>query len=153
MSIWPLSRMLFLEILADRITDRFVARLVWERLGYEQPAKNSLDGWLAGQNTPPYWRKSFPKAPEVIAVRQASVQLTRSIPHEYKQLLKQKLNFTGLKIGELYPRRTRRATAVNWLLAWIAVRREELPLKGPLPETFDPPIDPVRGHPGDPPVG
>ena len=148
-SSWPLSKVLLIEILSDRITDCFVARLVWERLGYE-PTESFEEAWLAGENTPKDWKNSFLKAPEVIADRKASVKLTRSIPKQYKQLLKERLSFKGYRIGELYPRRTRRATALNWLLAWLEIRGEELPENGPLPELFDPPIDPLSGHPGDP---
>ena len=148
---WPLSRSLLLELLADRITDCFVVKLVWERLGY-QPEEFPYDVWLAGKNTPNEWIQAFPKAPEVIAEREASIKLTRSIPKEYKQLLKQKLNFSGYRIGELYPRRTRRATVANWLLAWMAAQGKELPEKGLLPKLFDPPLEPIGGHPGDPPV-
>ncbi len=150
-SRWPLSKALLLEILSDRIADCFVVRLIWERLGYK-PAESLDEVWLAGENTPLDWGEAFPEAPEVIAQRKASVKLTRSIPKEYKQLLKKSLNFDGYRIGELYPRRTRRATAANWLLAWISIRGEELPEKGPLPLLFDPPLDPIEGHPGDPPV-
>ena len=81
--------------------------------------------------TPPDWADAFPQAPELIAERPASVRLTRSILKEHKQLLKQQLNFAGYRIGELYPRRTRRATAVNWLLAWLAQQGEPLPEQGP----------------------
>ena len=70
----------------------------------------------------------------------------------HKQLLKQQLNFAGYRIGELYPRRTRRATAVNWLLAWLAQQGEPLPEQGPLGPELPPPGDPVQGHPGDLPV-
>ena len=148
---WPISRILLLEILADRITDVFVTRLVWDRLAY-QSNELSNENWLAGENTRLYWSEVFPEAPEIIVHRKASVHLTRSIPKEYKQLLKQKLNFTGYRIGELYPRRTRRATAVNWLLAWLEECSEELLKEGPLPELLQPPLDPLRGHPGDPPA-
>jgi hypothetical protein len=80
------------------------------------------------------------------------VALTRSIAKEHKQLLKQQLDFAGYRIGELYPRRTRRATAVNWLLAHLAERGEPLPESGPLPPLLAVPADPVAGHPGDLPV-
>jgi hypothetical protein len=80
------------------------------------------------------------------------VALTRSIAKEHKQLLKQQLDFAGYRIGELYPRRTRRATAVNWLLAHLAQRGEPLPALGPLPPLLPQPTDPVAGHPGDLPV-
>tara|TARA_B100000029_G_scaffold95543_2_gene85610 strand:+ start:1545 stop:2003 length:459 start_codon:yes stop_codon:yes gene_type:complete len=151
MTGWTLSKTLFVEILSDRITDSFLAQLVWERLGY-QPTELSTDIWHASLLTPEYWSKTFPRAPEVIAHRKASVHLTRAIPKEHKQLLKKNLNFPGYRIGELYPRRTRRATAVNWLLAWMAANGEELFAAGPLPELFEPPVNPIQGHPGDPPI-
>ena len=151
--LWPLSRALLQMILEDRTSDRFVAERVWERLGYQPPAdQNPAAPWLAGPQTPESWQEVFPQAPELIATRPASVALTRSVPKPLKQLLKQQLGFTGYKIGELYPRRTRRATAVNWLLAWLAEREEPLPEEGPLPDPLTPPLDPVCGHPGDLPV-
>ena len=76
--------------------------------------------------------------------------LTRSIQGAHKQLLKQQLGFAGYRIGELYPRRTRRATAVNWLLAHLTERGEALPATGPLPPLLAPPLDPRFGHQGDP---
>ena len=150
-SFWPLSRELLVAILSDQITDRFVANLIWERLGYIQ-IENSAEFLYAGPNTPVYWSEKFPQAPEVIAKRSASVHLTRSIPKEHKQLLKQRLHFSGYLITELFQRRTRRATAVNWLLAWQVQNGEELLEEGPLPHVLIPPIDPVKGHPGDLPV-
>lgn len=153
LTVWPLSRLLLQQILEDRTSDRFVAERIWERLGY-QPC-DPQDGsslWLAGPETPEHWRDGFSQAPEVIATRSASVALTRSVPKPFKQLLKEQLGFKGYTIGELYPRRTRRATAVNWLLAWLAERCEPLPSEGPLPERLEPPANPVGGHPGDLPV-
>jgi len=154
---FPLSRALLEAVLADRTSDRFVCALVWRRLGY-QPAEEPLEGepptpWLAGPATPAAWAEAFPQAPEVIAERAASVALTRSVPAAHKQLLKQQLGFAGYHIGELYPRRTRRATAVNWLLAHLAEQEEPLPETGPLPPLLVPPPDPRSGHPGDPAVG
>ena len=140
-----------MAILEDRLSDRFVASLVWERLGY-LPSEDGAGPWLAGPATPAAWGEAFPEAPQVIAVRPASVRLTRSIPKQSKQLLKQQLQFGGYRITELYPRRTRRATAVNWLLAWLKSAGELLPEQGVLPPLLDAPMDPVRGHPGDPPV-
>ena len=145
---WPLSRSLLLQILEDRCSDRFVCERIWERLGY-QPSEPQ---WCAGSDTPSEWADAFPQAPELIAERLASVRLTRSVPKEHKQLLKQQLNFAGYRIGELHPRRTRRATAVNWLLAWLAQQGEPLPEQGPLGPELPPPGDPVQGHPGDLPV-
>ncbi|MEB3318344.1 MAG: DUF1823 family protein [Cyanobacteriota bacterium] len=169
---FPLSRALLEAVLADRTSDRFVCLLVWRRLGYapagveaggadalggdgpiDTPAEAPALPWLAGATTPPAWAEAFPQAPEVIAERPASVALTRSVPAVHKQLLKEWLGFGGYRIGELHPRRTRRATAVNWLLAHLAERGEPLPETGPLPPLLEPPLDPRLGHPGDPPVG
>ena len=146
--LWPLSRDLLWQILEDRCSDRFVCERIWERLGYIP----TTDGWLAGASTPPEWAEAFPQAPELIAERPPSVRLTRSIPREQKQLLKQQLAFSGYRIGELYPRRTRRATAVNWLLGWLMQHGEPLQNRGPLAPELPIPRDPVQGHPGDLPV-
>ena len=153
---FPLSRSLLEAVLADRLSDRFVCGLVWTRLGYgPAPGLEAVESgpWSAGPTTPPAWAEAFPEAPELIASRPASVRLTRSIAAPHKQLLKQQLGFGGYRIGELYPRRTRRATAVNWLLAHLAERGEALPDTGPLPPLLEPPLDPVQGHPGDLAVG
>lgn len=147
---YPLSRALLEAVLADRVSDRFVVELIWPRLGYV-PDGSGL--WSAGPETGAPWRESFPTEPQFISERPASVALTRSIAKPFKQLLKEQLGFAGYRIGELYPRRTRRATAVNWLLAHLAERGESLPDSGPLPALLEPPADPVGGHPGDPPVG
>jgi hypothetical protein len=145
----PLSRALLEAVLADRTSDRFVCELIWPRLGY---APDGAGRWAAGPGTAAPWREAFPLEPQFIAERPASVALTRSIAKEHKQLLKQQLGFAGYRIGELYPRRTRRATAVNWLLAHLAERGEALPEQGPLPTLLEQPADPVAGHPGDLPI-
>jgi hypothetical protein len=145
----PLSRALLEAVLADRTSDRFVCELVWPRLGY---LPDDSGRWCAGPATDPAWPEAFPVEPQFIAERPASVALTRSIAKQHKQLLKEQLGFGGYRIGELYPRRTRRATAVNWLLAHLAQRGETLPESGPLPPLLEAPADPVAGHPGDLPV-
>jgi hypothetical protein len=150
--LYPLSRALLEAVLADRTSDRFVCELVWQRLGYLPPKDEASTAWQAGPDTPALWAEAFPQAPEVIAQRPASVALTRSVPPTHKQLLKQQLGFAGYRISELYPRRTRRATAVNWMLAQLAERGEPLPETGPMPPLLEPPADPRFGHPGDPPV-
>ncbi len=147
--LWPLSRDLLVQILEDRCSDRFVCERIWERLGYR---KVSAGVWGAGPETPAEWSEAFSEAPQLIAERPASVRLTRSIAKPHKQLLKQQLGFSGYRIGELYPRRTRRATAVNWLLAWLAERSEPLMTQGPLAPELPAPSNPVFGHPGDLPV-
>ena len=146
---YPLSRQLLDAVLADRLSDRFVCELIWPRLGY---AQNGSSTWSAGPAAGALWRESFPVEPQFIAERPPSVALTRSIAKPHKQLLKEQLGFGGYTIGELYPRRTRRATAVNWLLAHLAERGEALAEAGPLPPLLDQPADPVVGHPGDLPI-
>ena len=146
---YPLSRSLLEAVLADRTSDRFVCELIWPRLGY---APDGSGTWGAGPAAGEVWRESFPIEPQFIAERPAAVALTRSIPKEHKQLLKEQLGFAGYRIGDLYPRRTRRATAVSWLLAHLAQRGEPLPESGPLPPLLEAPADPVKGHPGDLPV-
>ena len=81
---WPLSKDLLIEILSDHVSDQFVCQLIWERLGYE-PKQDDLNHFSASLETPDYWSKKFPEAPELISKRSASVHLTRSIPKEYKQ--------------------------------------------------------------------
>ena len=146
---YPLSRALLEAVLADRVSDQFVCELIWPRLGYGPDGSGT---WSAGPATGATWRESFPVEPQFIAQRPPSVALTRSIAREHKQLLKQQLGFGGYRIGELYPRRTRRATAVNWLLAHLMERGEPLPESGPLPPLLEAPADPVAGHPGDLPI-
>ena len=143
---FPLSRALLEAVLADRVSDRFVCELIWPRLGYV-PDGSGI--WSAGPATSALWREPFPIEPQFIAERPPSVALTRSIAKQYKQLLKEQLGFGGYRLGELYPRRTRRATAVNWLLAHLAERGAPLPDNGPLPQLLPAPVDPVAGHPGD----
>ena len=145
---WPISRELLFLILEDKVSDVFVCELVWERLFYtkEKNAKN----WISSELTPAYWSEKFVKAPQIISERIPSVHLTRSIPKDHKQGLKNFLNFKGYQINELYPRRTRRATAVNWLIYW-AIESNSFSIKGDkLPAASSPSINPAIGHLGDP---
>ena len=145
---WPISRKLLFLVLEDKVSDVFVCELVWERLFYTRE-QNSND-WISSEFTPAYWSGKFVKAPQIISERIASVHLTRSIPKEHKQGLKNFLNFEGYKINELYPRRTRRATAVNWLIYWSNKFNSIINDDDILPNLLTPPSDPVKGHYGDP---
>ena len=144
-AFWPLSRPLFLQILEDRCSDRFVCERIWERLGYDVlevmagMPEHDLADWADATSR---------RHQEVIAERPASVRLTRSIGKPHKQLLKQQLAFSGYRIGELYPRRTRRATAVSWLLAWLMQRGEPLAERGPWRRSCRYPRIPWQGIPG-----
>ena len=145
---WSISRQILSLILEDKVSDIFVCELVWERLFYiNEP---SMDGWISSSLTPSYWSEKFSKAPQIISERSASVHLTRSIPKDHKQNLKKILNFKGYKINELYPRRTRRATAVNWLIFWGIESKCMLKEEDELPILSSSPINPLNGHNGDP---
>ena len=145
---WPISRKILFLILEDKVSDVFVCELVWERLFYiNQP---SMDGWISSSLTPSYWSEKFSKAPQIISERSASVHLTRAIPKDHKQNLKKILNFKGYKINELYPRRTRRATAVNWLIYWSIDSSSSLDDFSKLPKISPPSPNPAKGHFGDP---
>ena len=145
---WPISRKLLFLVLEDKVSDVFVCELVWERLFYTRE-KNTND-WISSELTPTYWSEKFVKAPQIISERTASVHLTRSIPKEYKQGLKNFLNFKGYKINELYPRRTRRATAVNWLIYWSIESNSFSTNEDKLPAVSSPSANPAIGHLGDP---
>ncbi len=145
---WPISRKLLLLVLEDKVSDVFVCELVWERLFYTRE-KNTND-WIFSELTPAYWSEKFVKAPQIISERIASVHLTRSIPKEHKQGLKNFLNFKGYKISELYPRRTRRATAVNWLIYWSIKSNSFFNKEDKLPAVSSPSLNPAIGHLGDP---
>ena len=145
---WPICKKLLLLVLEDRVSDVFVCELIWERLFYT--FELSLNGWVSSKLTPTYWSEKFVKAPQIISERIASVHLTRSIPKEHKQGLKDFLNFKGYKINELYPRRTRRATAVNWLIFWTIENDCFTNDNGLMPSPCSPPLNPVKGHFGDP---
>ena len=145
---WPISRKLLFSVLEDKVSDIFVCELVWERLFYTK--QNSLNKWKSSALTPLYWSDKFVEAPQIIVERPASIHLTRSIPKDHKQGLKEFLNFKGYKINELYPRRTRRATAVNWLIYWAIVSKYNIDETNYLPKLSSPPSNPVKGHYGDP---
>ena len=145
---WPLSKKILFSILDDQVSDVFVCELIWERLFYIK--ETSTKDWKFSKYTPSYWSEKYNKAPQIISERVASIHLTRSIPKEHKQGLKNILDFKGYKINELYPRRTRRATAVNWLIFWSIESKSMLKENNKLPVLSPPPLNPIHGHNGDP---
>lgn len=112
----PLQTETIWAILNEEVDDSTVNKLVWHCLGYRYEAE--VEQW-DNTNVAPEWREEYPEPPDFIESRPATVKLTRSIPPENKQLLKEQLGFKGYKIGEFGPRQTRRATAANWLLSWM----------------------------------
>ena len=144
---WPISKELLILVLEDKVSDVFACELIWERLFYT--LEPTINRWVSSESTPIYWSEKFAEAPQIISERRASVHLTRSIPKEHKQGLKNFLNFKGYKINQLYPRRTRRATAVNWLIYW-AIENNCFLDCDVIPNASTPPINPAKGHFGDP---
>ena len=145
---WPICKELLFLVLNDNVTDVFVCELIWERLFYSK--EKISNNWISSALTPTYWSERFAEAPQIISERIASVYLTRSIPKDHKQGLKNFLNFKGYKINELYPRRTRRATAVNWLIYWAIENNCFSNDNDVIPSKSSPPINPAKGHLGDP---
>ena len=115
----PLNTDTVWAILREEIDDETVNRLVWYYLGYRY---NESDRKWNNSQVAEDWRSQYPEPPDFITNRPPTVKLTRSIPKENKQLLKEKLGFKGYKIGEFTPRHTRRATAANWLLNYLESR-------------------------------
>ncbi len=131
----PLNLDTIWAVLNESITDTQVNQLLWHYLGYRYVGvgdslpsgtasleeNQASDSWDVSQVSP-QWLSVYPTPPDFIASRPATVKLTRSIPPQHKQLLKEQLGFKGYKIGEFGPRQTRRATAASWLLAYLAAR-------------------------------
>jgi hypothetical protein len=114
-SLPSLTPATFWAILNEELDDATVNQLVWHALGYRyDPTTSTWDATAV----PTEWREDYPEPPDFIASRPATVKLTRSIPKEDKQLLKEQLGFEGYKVEELVPRKTRRATMTNWLLSY-----------------------------------
>ena len=114
MTLPPLNTTTLWAILNDELSDETANQLVWQTLGYVYDEQNQR--WTS-ENVDVAWAEKYPEPPNFIESRPATVQLTRSIPKENKQLLKTYLNFKGYSIDQLVPRLTRRATMTNWLLS------------------------------------
>ncbi|HEY9673522.1 MAG TPA: DUF1823 family protein [Waterburya sp.] len=112
----PLNTDTIWAILNEAIDDNTVNNIVWHCLGYRH---NAATNQWDNSEVSPEWKEDYPEPPNFIESRPATVKLTRSIPQENKQLLKEQLGFKGYKIGEFGPRQTRRATAANWLLSYM----------------------------------
>ncbi len=114
----PLNTQTLWAILDEKIDDDTVNQLLWHYLGYRYNLTTSQ--WDTAQVLPE-WQNEYPQPPDFFDSRPAAMKLTRSIPQENKQLLKEKLGFKGYKIGEFGPRQTRRATAANWLFSYMII--------------------------------
>lgn len=114
----PLTTATLWAILKEEIPDETVNQLVWHYLGYR--FDDTTHRW-DNRAVEPTWVEKYPEPPDFIESRPATVQLTRSIPKENKQLLKTQLGFKGYSVDQLVPRLTRRATMTNWLLSYMAL--------------------------------
>ncbi|MFE4105356.1 DUF1823 family protein [Almyronema epifaneia] len=112
----PLTIATIWAILNEELPDETVNQLVWHYLGYRYD--KTTQQWDT-TDVETNWLEKYPQPPDFIASRPATVQLTRSIPPENKQLLKEQLGFKGYSIDQLVPRLTRRATMANWLLSYL----------------------------------
>ncbi len=112
----PLNTDTIWAIIKEEIEDTTVNQIIWHYLGYRYDETTSK--WDT-TNVAPEWRDEYPEPPDFIANRPPTVKLTRSIPQENKQLLKEQLGFKGYKVGEFGPRQTRLCTAANWLLSYM----------------------------------
>lgn len=118
----PLNTDTIWAILNEKLDDEMVNQLVWHCLGYRyNEANRTWDNSMVADD----WKEKYPQPPDFIANRPPTVKLTRSIPKENKQLLKEKLGFAGYKIGEFGPRQTRRATVANWLLSYLETSNDD----------------------------
>lgn len=117
----PLNTDTIWAILNKEIDNQTVNSLVWHCLGYRY---DEVSQTWDNSNVTEDWRNEYPNPPDFIAERPPTVKLTRSIPPENKQLLKEKLGFKGYKIGEFSPIETRRATAANWLLSYMELHQQ-----------------------------
>lgn len=113
----PLTTDTIQGIIDETLDDETVHHLVWHYLGYRYDP--DTQGWHP-ENVEPTWLEKFPEPPLFIESRPATVQLTRSIPKPYKQLLKTAMGFKGYTVDQLVPRLTRRATMASWLLSYMA---------------------------------
>ncbi|WP_035799544.1 DUF1823 family protein [Crocosphaera chwakensis] len=114
----PLNTDTINAILNEEIDDETVMQMVWYYLGYRYD--ESSKSW-DNSGVEASWREEYPEPPNFIENRPPTVKLTRSIPKENKQLLKEKLGFKGYKLGTFDPRDTRRATMANWLLSYLVM--------------------------------
>jgi hypothetical protein len=113
----PLTTDTIWAIIKGDLSDEVVNALVGKALGYRYDANQQQ--WQTNA-VDPAWSQDYPEPPDFIGSRPATVKLTRTIPSEHKQLLKEQLGFGGYQISELNPTLTRRATAANWLLSYMA---------------------------------
>lgn len=120
-----------LKIVNLEATDMECNYLTWKCLGYQFNSSNQ-EFYLTDRAFPK-WARKYPVknglGPDLIgvtrnyadqaidrSVRDASMDLMRTIPKSYKGGVRSLSGFKGFKLNELTPNKTRRAQMVNWLI-------------------------------------
>jgi|Transcript_20581 hypothetical protein len=123
-----LSNSNLIKIVNLECTDQECNNIAWKCLGYvfdENTSKFTLSPAVF-----PKWAAKYPEPPDLIGitrdhstevdkpVRDASMNLMRSIPRDYKGGVRalESEGFKGFKLKELTPNKTRRAQLVNWMI-------------------------------------
>ena len=109
-------------------TDTECNYIAWKCLGYRYNNEKKI--FEGSENVFPKWLTKYPNPPDIIGikrdyrpeidkeVRNASMDLMRSIPRDYKGGVRQleSIGWKGYKLAELTPNKTRRAQLCNWLI-------------------------------------
>ncbi|GMI15812.1 hypothetical protein TrVE_jg4363 [Triparma verrucosa] len=121
-----LLKILEFGVNANMCTDLEVNTILWKCLGYR-----FVDGEWNNEMCFPNWKEKYPTPPDFIGMQRiyskeidnpslkANQALCKTIPVHAKQSLKDNLRsygFTGFKLADLTPNKTRRAQSCNWLL-------------------------------------
>jgi Domain of unknown function (DUF1823) len=123
-----LSNANLVKIVNLECSDLECDHLAWKCLGYK--FDESSKQFVLTSDVFPKWAAKYPEAPDLIGiarnyspeidkpVRDASMNLMRSIPRDYKGGVRalESEGFRGYKLKELTPNKTRRAQMVNWII-------------------------------------
>lgn len=126
-----------LAIIHGDTPDEWVNEIVRSFLGWRQMENGEWNDDLVEST----WKEVYKRGPPNFIgkegdytpkldrpVKIAVQNLSKSIPPEHKQSLKpamKPLGFSGWKVADLTPNRTRRAQAVNWIIYWYKVHYPE----------------------------
>lgn len=123
-----LSNLNLIKIVNLECTDQDCNYIAWKCLGYVFDENTSK--FILSPAVFPKWAAKYPEPPDLIGitrnhsaevdkpVRDASMNLMRSIPRDYKGGVRalESEGFKGFKLKELTPNKTRRAQLVNWMI-------------------------------------
>jgi hypothetical protein len=123
-----LSNSNLIKIVNLECSDQECNNIAWKCLGYIFDENTSK--FILSSAVFPKWAAKYPEPPDLIGitrdhsaevdkpVRDASMNLMRSIPRDYKGGVRalESEGFKGFKLKELTPNKTRRAQLVNWMI-------------------------------------